>query len=37
LELEGFRRWAFSAEFPEIGRIDYLAGDVEVDTSPEDR
>lgn len=35
-ELGGFRRWAFSPEFPESGRIDFLAGDVEVDMSPED-
>lgn len=35
-ELAGFRRWALSADFPETGRIDFLAGDVEVDMSPED-
>jgi len=34
--LEGFRRWVASAEFPETGRIDFLAGDVEVDLSPEE-
>ena len=34
--LEGFRRWAASAEFPETGRIDFLAGDVEVELSPEE-
>lgn len=33
---EGFERWAESDEFPETGRIDFLAGDVEVDLSPED-
>jgi Uma2 family endonuclease len=33
---EGFERWAESDEFPETGRIDYLAGDVEVALSPED-
>ena len=35
-ELEGFRAWARSDRFPEAGRIDYLAGDIEVDLSPED-
>jgi Uma2 family endonuclease len=34
--LEAFRRWALSPDFPERGRIDYLAGDIEVDMSPED-
>jgi Uma2 family endonuclease len=34
--LEGFDRWVESDEFPETGRIDFLAGDVEVDLSPED-
>jgi Uma2 family endonuclease len=34
--LEGFRRWVVSAKFPETGRIDFLAGDVEVDLSPEE-
>lgn len=36
LTLEGFRRWAASPEFPETGRIDFLAGDVEVELSPEE-
>ena len=31
-----FRRWATSDEFPEQGRIDYIAGRIEVDMSPED-
>lgn len=35
-ELEGFRRWARSEQFPESGRIDFVAGDVEVEMSPED-
>jgi Uma2 family endonuclease len=35
-DLECFRRWAFSPDFPESGRIDFLGGDVEVDMSPED-
>jgi Uma2 family endonuclease len=34
--LADFRRWAASDAFPERGRIDYLAGRIEVDMSPED-
>ncbi len=34
--LEGFREWSRSEGFPESGRIDYLAGEVEVEMSPED-
>jgi len=34
--LADFRAWAVSEEFPERGRIDYLAGRIEVDMSPED-
>jgi len=34
--LADFRRWAVSGTFPERGRIDYLAGSIEVDMSPED-
>lgn len=34
--LADFRRWATSDVFPERGRIDYLAGSIEVDMSPED-
>ena len=34
--LADFRRWALSGEFPERGRIDYIAGRIEVDMSPED-
>jgi Uma2 family endonuclease len=34
--LVDFRRWAFSEDFPERGRIDYVAGYIEVDMSPED-
>jgi Uma2 family endonuclease len=34
--LADFRRWAVSDAFPERGRIDYLAGSIEVDMSPED-
>jgi Uma2 family endonuclease len=34
--LDGFRRWALSDGFPQRGRIDFVAGKVEVDMSPED-
>ena len=34
--LADFRRWATSDAFPERGRIDYIAGRIEVDMSPED-
>ena len=34
--LAEFRAWATSDAFPERGRIDYLAGRIEVDMSPED-
>jgi Uma2 family endonuclease len=33
--LEGFRRWTWSDSFPEHGRIDFLAGGLEIDLSPE--
>ena len=32
---EGFRRWTRSEQFPEFGRIDYLAGDLFIDLMPE--
>lgn len=35
-DLADFRRWALSDEFPERGRIDYIAGRIEVDMLPED-
>ena len=35
-DLASFRRWARSDDFPERGRIDFVAGRVEVDMSPED-
>jgi Uma2 family endonuclease len=35
-DLAGFRAWAVSPRFPERGRIDFLAGGLEVDMSPED-
>jgi len=34
--LADFRRWALSEDFPQQGRIDYVAGRIEVDMSPED-
>jgi Uma2 family endonuclease len=34
--LDGFLRWAASDDFPDTGRIDYLAGQLEVEMSPED-
>ena len=34
--LEDFRGWARSDSFPQTGRIDYVAGCIEVDMSPED-
>jgi Uma2 family endonuclease len=34
--LAEFRRWALSDSFPDWGRIDYIAGYIEVDMSPED-
>lgn len=33
---EGFLRWLGSDEFPESGRIDFLAGEIEAEMSPED-
>jgi len=34
--LDDFRRWSHSDDFPETGRIDYIAGNIEVDMAPED-
>ena len=34
--LRDFRDWALSDRFPEQARIDYIAGCIEVDMSPED-
>lgn len=34
--LADFRHWAGSDAFPDRGRIDYIAGRIEVDMSPED-
>lgn len=36
LSLASFRQWACSNEFPRTGRIDWMAGEVDVDLSPED-
>jgi Uma2 family endonuclease len=36
VNLERFREWSRSKEFPESGRIDWIAGRLEVDMSPED-
>lgn len=33
--LRGFRRWAHSPEFPERGKICYIAGEIDIDMSPE--
>jgi Uma2 family endonuclease len=33
---EGFLRWLGSDEFPESGRIDFLAGEIDAEMSPED-
>jgi Uma2 family endonuclease len=35
-DLEEFRRWATAEDFPETGRIDFVAGRIEVDMSPEE-
>ena len=34
--LDDFRKWAQSEQFPESGRIDFLGNRIEVDMSPED-
>jgi Uma2 family endonuclease len=34
--LADFRRWTYSHEFPERGRIDFIDGRIEIDMSPED-
>jgi len=35
-DLERFRDWAHSAEFPATGQYSYIGGDIEVDMSPEE-
>ncbi len=34
--LDDFRRWTHTEAFPDVGRIDYVVGRIEVDMSPED-
>jgi Uma2 family endonuclease len=34
--LEGFRQWAASPDFPERGRISFIAGELIIDMSPEE-
>jgi Uma2 family endonuclease len=34
-DLDGFRHWVLSDEFPECGRIDFINGNIEIDMSPE--
>jgi Uma2 family endonuclease len=34
--LTGFRAWAMSEAFPEVGRISYLGGELYIDMSPEE-
>jgi hypothetical protein len=34
--LADFRLWALSDDFPETGRIDFIAGKIEVDMAPEE-
>ncbi len=34
--LAGFRRWATSDDFPDCGRISFIAGEIIVDMSPEE-
>jgi Uma2 family endonuclease len=36
LSFDGFRTWVQSDSFPDTGRIDFLAGEIEVERSPED-
>ncbi len=35
-DLARFREWAGSTRFPELGRIDWVSGEIEIDMSPED-
>lgn len=35
-DLASFRAWTYEDDFPQSGRIDYLANQIEVDMSPED-
>ncbi len=36
LSLDGFRRWAKSAEFPEQGRFSFIGAELFIDMSPEE-
>lgn len=36
LDLEGFRAWSHSREFPQSGSVSFLDGRIDVDMSPED-
>ena len=33
--LQRFRKWAHSGEFPDHGKICYIAGEIDIDMSPE--
>jgi Uma2 family endonuclease len=35
-DLQGFRAWAHSADFPQTGKVSFIAGGIEIDTSPEE-
>jgi hypothetical protein len=35
-ELQKFRAWAHSDEFPETGKIAFIDGEIEIDMSPEE-
>lgn len=35
-DLQGFRAWAHSDEFPETGHISFIDGEIEIDMSPEE-
>ncbi|HEY3320688.1 MAG TPA: Uma2 family endonuclease [Planctomycetota bacterium] len=34
VDLDSFRRWSLSPDFPQTGKIDFIAGNIEVDMSP---
>lgn len=36
VDLQSFRRWAHSDEFPQRGKVSWLGGAIEVDMSPEE-
>lgn len=36
IDLESFRRWAYSGEYPETGWVSYLAGQIWSDPGPEE-